>query len=162
MCVYVYLCMCVYVCTCARVHVWTCARVYVHVVRCHRCEHITPVLLKLLWFPVKQRVQYLILLLVFRAQHRQAPPYITDLLEQRAMRVLCWAVFYLVDMSLFCWTVYWNSVCDWLQVVCPHFAQHTSIRLFYWLTMSTLENMTCHRSFITYCNWCDKLVATTL
>ena len=58
------------------------------VVRCHRCGHITPVLIKLHWLPVKQRVQYLILLLVFRAQHRLTPPYITDLLEQRATRVL--------------------------------------------------------------------------
>ena len=58
------------------------------VVRCHRFEHITPVLMKLHWLRVKQRVQYSILLLVFRAQHRLAPPYITDLLEQRATRVL--------------------------------------------------------------------------
>ena len=58
------------------------------VVCCHSCEHITPVLMKLHWLPVKQRVQYSILLLVFRAQHRLAPPYITDLLEQRATRVL--------------------------------------------------------------------------
>ena len=48
------------------------------VVRCHRCEHITPVLMKLHW----------LLLLVFHAQHRLAPPYITALLEQRATRVL--------------------------------------------------------------------------
>ena len=58
------------------------------VVRCHRCEHITPVLMKLHWLPVKQRVQYSILFLVFRAQHWLAPPYITDLLEQTATRVL--------------------------------------------------------------------------
>ena len=58
------------------------------VVRCHRCEHITPVLMKLHWLPVKQRVQYSILLLVFRAQHRLAPPYITNLLVQRATGVL--------------------------------------------------------------------------
>ena len=58
------------------------------VVRCQRCEHITPVLMKLHWLPVKQRVQYSILLLVFHAQHGLAPPYITDLLEQRATRVL--------------------------------------------------------------------------
>ncbi|KAK2183493.1 hypothetical protein NP493_310g02011 [Ridgeia piscesae] len=44
--------------------------------------------MKLHWLPMKQRVQYSILLLVFRAQHRLAPPYFTDLLEQRAMRVL--------------------------------------------------------------------------
>ena len=57
-------------------------------VRCHRCEHITPVLMKLHWLPVKQRVQYSIVLLAFRAQHRLAPPYITDLFEQRATKVL--------------------------------------------------------------------------
>ena len=57
-------------------------------VRCHRCEHITPVLMKLHWLPVKQRVQYSILLLVFRAQHRLAPHYINDMLEQRATRML--------------------------------------------------------------------------
>ena len=44
--------------------------------------------MKLHWLPVKQRVQYSILLLVFRAQHRLVPPYITDLIEQRATRVL--------------------------------------------------------------------------
>jgi hypothetical protein len=46
----------------------------------------------------------------------------------------------------FMWAVYWNS---WLyfSIVCPHFAQHTSKCLFYWVTMSTLDNMTCHRSF---------------
>ena len=44
--------------------------------------------MKIHWLPVKQRVRFSILLLVFRAQHRLAPPYITDLLEQRATRVL--------------------------------------------------------------------------
>ena len=52
------------------------------VVRCHRCEHITPVLMKLHWHPVKKRG-----LLVFRAQNRQAPPYITDLLERYGDRM---------------------------------------------------------------------------
>ena len=37
---------------------------------------------------MNQRVHFSILILVFRAQHRLAPPYITDLLEQRATRVL--------------------------------------------------------------------------
>ena len=44
--------------------------------------------MKLHWLPVKQRVQYSILLQVVRAQHRLAPPYITDQLEQRATSVL--------------------------------------------------------------------------
>ena len=58
-------------------------------VRCHRWDHITPVLKKLHWLPVKQRIHYAILLLAFRAQHRLAPGYITNLFnEQRATRVL--------------------------------------------------------------------------
>ena len=62
------------------------------VVRRHRWEYITPLLMKLHWLPVKQCVQYLILLLVIRAQHcLRSPycPYITGLLAQRATRVLC-------------------------------------------------------------------------
>ncbi|KAI0227675.1 hypothetical protein LSAT2_021832 [Lamellibrachia satsuma] len=59
------------------------------VVRCHRWSHIPPVLKKLPWLPVKQRIHYAILLLTFRAQHGLAPAYITDLLhEQRATGVL--------------------------------------------------------------------------
>ena len=59
------------------------------VVRCHRWDHITPVLKKLLWLPVKQRIHYAILLLAFRAQHGLAPAYITNLLHiQRATCVL--------------------------------------------------------------------------
>ena len=58
------------------------------VVHCHRWEQITPVLIKLQWLALKRRVQYAILLLAFRAQHGLVPPYITNLLEQRATRVL--------------------------------------------------------------------------
>ena len=59
------------------------------VVRCHRWDHITPVLKKLHWLPVKQRIHYAIVILAFRAQHGLAPAYITNLLhEQRATRVL--------------------------------------------------------------------------
>ena len=45
-----------------------------------------------------------------------------------------------------------DYVCHLLQIVCPHFAQHTSKRLFYGVTMSTLDNITCHMSVIAYCN----------
>ena len=38
------------------------------VVRCHRWDHIAPVLKKLHWLLVKQRIHYVILLLAFRAQ----------------------------------------------------------------------------------------------
>ena len=53
------------------------------VVRCHRWDHITPVLKKLHWLPAKQRINYAILLLAFRAQHGLAPAYITNLLHEQ-------------------------------------------------------------------------------
>jgi hypothetical protein len=42
--------------------------------------HITPVLKDLHWLPVKQRIEYKILLITHKALHRLAPPYIMDLL----------------------------------------------------------------------------------
>ena len=42
--------------------------VYIHGPCCHRWEHSTPVLMKLHWLPVKQRVHYSNLLLAFGAQ----------------------------------------------------------------------------------------------
>ena len=60
------------------------------VVRCDRRDHITPVLKKLHWLPVKQRVTYKILLLTFRALNGLAPIYIVDMLHRhrpaRALR----------------------------------------------------------------------------
>ncbi|KAI0237102.1 hypothetical protein LSAT2_012421 [Lamellibrachia satsuma] len=73
-------------------------------VRCHRWDHITPVLKKLPWLPVKQRIHYAILLLAFRARHGLAPAYITNLLhEQRATLVLLSATnndFFLCNKAL--------------------------------------------------------------
>ena len=42
-------------------------------------QHITPVLIKLHWLPVRWRVQYKLLVLVFSALHELAPKYIQDL-----------------------------------------------------------------------------------
>ena len=60
------------------------------VVRCDRRDHITPVLKKLHWLPVKQRVTYKIILLTFRALNGLAPIYIIDMLHRhrptRALR----------------------------------------------------------------------------
>ena len=60
------------------------------VVRCSRRDHITPVLKKLHWLPVKQRVTYKIILLTFRALNGLAPIYIADMLHHhrptRALR----------------------------------------------------------------------------
>ena len=56
----------------------------------NRRDHITPVLKKLHWLPVKQRVTYKILLLTFRALNGLAPIYIVDMLHRhrpaRALR----------------------------------------------------------------------------
>jgi hypothetical protein len=49
-----------------------------------RRNHITPVLHKLHWLPVKQRVSYKLLLLTFNALHSEyAPEYLTELLTHR-------------------------------------------------------------------------------
>ncbi|XP_062864364.1 uncharacterized protein LOC134326089 [Trichomycterus rosablanca] len=45
-------------------------------------DHITPVLQKLHWLPVAQRIQFKILLFTHKALHNQAPSYLTDLLHQ--------------------------------------------------------------------------------
>ena len=44
-------------------------------------DHITPVLFNLHWLPIKERIQYKILLITFKALSGQAPGYISDLLE---------------------------------------------------------------------------------
>uniref|UniRef100_A0A8C5I3C7 Reverse transcriptase domain-containing protein n=1 Tax=Gouania willdenowi TaxID=441366 RepID=A0A8C5I3C7_GOUWI len=53
-------------------------------------EHITPILASLHWLPVKFRIDFKILLFVFKAWNGLAPQYITDLIQiyrpQRALR----------------------------------------------------------------------------
>jgi hypothetical protein len=44
-------------------------------------EHITPVLSSLHWLPIRYRINYKILLLVYKALHHQGPKYIQDLLK---------------------------------------------------------------------------------
>lgn len=45
-----------------------------------RRDHITPVLSSLHWLPVVFRIQFKMLLLVFKSLHNLAPSYLTDLL----------------------------------------------------------------------------------
>ncbi|KAF7651270.1 hypothetical protein LDENG_00113150 [Lucifuga dentata] len=45
-----------------------------------RSDHISPVLANFYWLPVSFRIDFKILLLVFKALHNQAPAYICDLL----------------------------------------------------------------------------------
>ena len=43
-------------------------------------DHITPVLFKLHWLPIKYRIQYKIGLLTFKAIHFKTPQYLNNLL----------------------------------------------------------------------------------
>ncbi|XP_068609656.1 uncharacterized protein, partial [Brachionichthys hirsutus] len=43
-------------------------------------EHISPVLASLHWLPVRERIEYKILLLTFKALTGQAPPYLTEMI----------------------------------------------------------------------------------
>ena len=47
-----------------------------------RWDHITPALQELHWLPVKFRVQFKILLIVFKALHNMAPAYIQDMITE--------------------------------------------------------------------------------
>ena len=45
----------------------------------HRREQITPVMFDLHWLPIRQRIQFKLLLLVYRCIHQLAPAYLMDL-----------------------------------------------------------------------------------
>ena len=44
-------------------------------------DHVTPVLRSLHWLPVHSRIDYKVLLLVYKSLHDLAPPYLSDLLQ---------------------------------------------------------------------------------
>ena len=50
--------------------------------RCSKFSHFTPVLKSLHWLPVKSRIQFKILLLMFKAVNGLAPPYLCELAVQ--------------------------------------------------------------------------------
>ena len=45
-----------------------------------KCDHITPVLINLHWMPVKHRINFKLMCLIYKALNASAPPYLTDLL----------------------------------------------------------------------------------
>ena len=47
-------------------------------------SHVTPPLYDLHWLPVRARIHFKILVLTFKAIHRLAPPYISDLISVRS------------------------------------------------------------------------------
>ena len=53
--------------------------------RTRKYEHITPVLIKFHWLPIKFRIQFKVLLLVYKALNGLAPKYIKELLVPDAI-----------------------------------------------------------------------------
>ena len=51
------------------------------VTRLRVTEHISPIRKELHWLPVRERIEYKLLLLVYKALHGLAPEYIADLLQ---------------------------------------------------------------------------------
>ena len=49
--------------------------------KCKKTDHITPLLFDLHWLPIKFRIEYKILLLVFKCLHGEGPEYLASLLE---------------------------------------------------------------------------------
>ena len=48
-----------------------------------RLHHITPVLEQLHWLPVECRIQFKVIVMVFKSLHSEAPSYLCDLLQPR-------------------------------------------------------------------------------
>lgn len=46
-----------------------------------KCDHITPILRALHWLPIQFRIDFKILLLVYKSLHNQAPSYLSELLH---------------------------------------------------------------------------------
>ena len=51
------------------------------VTRTGKYEHITPVLKSLHWLPVRERIDFKVLLLTYKALHGLAPEYLTELIK---------------------------------------------------------------------------------
>ena len=53
------------------------------VTRTSRLHHITPVLEQLHWLPLECRIQFKVIVMVFKCLHSEAPSYLCDLLQPR-------------------------------------------------------------------------------
>ena len=58
------------------------------ILRLGRQEHITRHLRDLHWLPIKRRIEFKVLVLVYRCLHGLAPQYLADLVKQRDSTVL--------------------------------------------------------------------------
>ena len=52
------------------------------VAKCPKSCHITPVLKDLHWLPIKERIHFKLLLLMYRAINNSAPVYLSELIEE--------------------------------------------------------------------------------
>jgi hypothetical protein len=52
------------------------------VVRANKNDHITPILRRLHWLPVRARIDFKVLLITYKALHNQAPDYIKELVVE--------------------------------------------------------------------------------
>ena len=50
--------------------------------KCKKSDHITPLLIDLHWLPVNFRMEYKILVIVYKCLHGEGPEYLTSLLQQ--------------------------------------------------------------------------------
>ena len=50
-------------------------------VKCRKYDSITPELIALHWLPIQQDIKFKVLLLVYKAHHKQSPSYISDLFQ---------------------------------------------------------------------------------
>ena len=53
------------------------------ILKIRKHDHITPALIKLHWLPVKSRIHFKIILLVYKALNGLAPGYISDMLQHK-------------------------------------------------------------------------------
>lgn len=53
------------------------------VVQASKFDHVTPVLIKLHWLPVRFRIMFKILLMVYKCLHDMAPPYLANVIKPR-------------------------------------------------------------------------------
>ena len=65
---------------CLQVVMNSCARMLTGT---RRSDHITPVLADLHWLPVEYRIKFKVLLLTYKAIHKKAPSYLSDLITIR-------------------------------------------------------------------------------
>ena len=63
------------------------------ITKCRKFDSITSKLIELQWLPIKQRIEYKVLMLVYKALHNQAPSDITSMIqinvEQKRLQSSC-------------------------------------------------------------------------